>query len=63
RCQRNRKVSKAFCNANDMDPGDVAPELQGLTQVEQMLIAKAYAIMRVCRLKGGQKGASGRVVN
>ncbi|CAN0536140.1 unnamed protein product, partial [Scytosiphon promiscuus] len=62
-CQRNRKVPKAFCNANDMDPGGVPPELQGLTQVEQILIAIACAIMRVYRLKGGQTGFSGPVVD
>ncbi|CAN0507918.1 unnamed protein product, partial [Scytosiphon promiscuus] len=46
-CQRNRKVPKAFCNPNDMGPGGVPPEPQGLPQVEQMLIVKACAIMRV----------------
>ncbi|CAN0217501.1 unnamed protein product, partial [Scytosiphon promiscuus] len=63
RYQRNRKVTKDFCNANDVDPGNAPLELQGLTQVAQILIAVACTIMRVYRLKGGQRGFSGHVVD
>ena len=43
--------------------GDVPRQLQDLTQVEEMLVARAFAIMPVCRLKGGQRGFGGYVVN
>ena len=39
-----------------MDPGSVPAELQGLTQTEEMLIARCCPIMRVLHLKGGQLG-------
>ena len=39
-----------------MIPSPVPPELQGLTQIEEMLIARALPIMRVCIKPGGQKG-------
>ncbi|CAN0161735.1 unnamed protein product [Laminaria digitata] len=62
-CKRDKKVPKAFSDVNHMDPGNIPPQLQGLTQVEQMLIARACAIMRVYRLKGAQRGFGGHVVN
>ena len=44
RCMRDKKSLKAYSAENDMDPGIVPPQLQGLTQIEEMLIA------RVCLL-------------
>ena len=46
-----------------MDPGSVPAELQGLTQTDEMLIARCCPIMRVLHLKGGQLGYGGHVVN
>jgi len=46
-----------------MDPGSVPPTLQGLTQVEEMLISPVMPIMSVYRLPLGQYGYSGHVVN
>ena len=46
-----------------MDPGSVPPQLQGLTQTEEMLIARCNTIMRVLHLKGGQLGYGGHIVN
>ena len=63
RCKRDNKEPEAFSDDNDTDPGDVPPQLPGLTQVEEMLIARACATMRVYRLKGGQRGFEGHVVN
>ncbi|CAN0356062.1 unnamed protein product, partial [Ascophyllum nodosum] len=54
RCNGDKKNPKAFSADNDVDPGDVPQQLEGMTQVEQMLIAKVAPIMRVYRLKGGQ---------
>ena len=53
-CNGDRKNPKAFPTDNDMDPGDVLSQMEGMTQVEQMPIAKIAPIMRVYRLKGGQ---------
>ena len=46
-----------------MDPGPVPPELQGLTQVEEMLISPVMPIMSVYRLPHGQLSYSGHVIN
>ena len=63
RCKRNKLVHKKFSAENDMDPGPVPPCLQGLSQVEEMLIARALPIMSVYRKKGGQRGCHGHVLN
>ena len=41
----------------------VPPQLQGLTQTEEMLIARALPIMRVYIKPGGQGGYSGHCIN
>ena len=46
-----------------MKPSPVPKELQGLTQIEQMLIARALPIMRVFIKPGGQRGYSGHCIN
>ena len=46
-----------------MDPGEVPQCLEGLTLVEEMLIARTHPIMSVYHKKGGQRGYSGHVVN
>ena len=52
-CKRDKKPVKFSSSANDMDPGSVPDQLKGLTQGEEMLIAKDCPVMRVYRLKGG----------
>ena len=42
-----------FSTDNDMNPGTVPPTLEGLTMVEEMLIARACPIMTIRRLPGG----------
>ena len=39
-----------------MDPGIVLPQLEGLTQIEEMVIAMVCPIMSVYRKHGGQRG-------
>ena len=39
-----------------MDPGSVPAELQGLSEVEELLIAQAFPIMSIYRKHGGQRG-------
>ena len=46
-----------------MDPGLVHQQLQGLTQVEEMLIARVCPIMSMYRKHGGQRGYRGHVLN
>ena len=48
---------------NSMVPGQVPEQLQNLTQVEEMLIARALPIMRVCIKPGGHRGYSGHCIN
>jgi hypothetical protein len=46
-----------------MDPGVVPEELKGLTEIEEMLIAQVFTVMTVYRLRGGQTGYRGNVIN
>jgi len=46
-----------------MIPSKVPPELQGLTQVEEMLIARALPVISVYLKPGGQRGYSGHCIN
>jgi hypothetical protein len=46
-----------------MHPGNVPQCLQGLSQIEEMLIARACPIMTVYRKHGGQRGYRGHVIN
>ena len=62
-CKRDKTEPKLYTEANDMHPGTVSPCLQGMTQVEEMIIARACPIMSVYRKHGGQRGYKGHVVN
>ena len=46
-----------------MDPGSVPAEVQGLSKVEELLIARAFPIMSIYRKHGGQRGYKGNVLN
>ena len=46
-----------------MDPGSIPPCLQNMTQIEELLIARACPIMTVYHKHGGQLGYSGHVLN
>ena len=63
RCTRDKKCPKAFSRENSLTPSKVPPQLQGLTQTEEMLIARALPIMRVYIKPGGQRGYSGHCIN
>ena len=63
RCSRDKKSPKKFCCENSMIPSSVPNELQNLTQIEEMLIARALPIMRVYIKPGGQRGYSGHCIN
>ena len=63
RCSRDKKSPKKFSCQNSMIPSCVPHELQNLTQIEEMLIARALPIMRVYIKPGGQRGYSGHCIN
>ena len=63
RCSRDKKSPKKFSVENSMIPSSVPDELKKLTQVEEMLIARALPIMRVYIKPGGQHGYSGHCIN
>ena len=63
RCVRDKNHPKKFSKENNMIPSAVPCQLQGLTQVEEMLIARALPITRVYVKPGGQRGYSGHCIN
>ena len=63
RCFRDKKSPKQFSCENSMIPSCIPHELQNLTQIEEMLIARALPIMRVYIKPGGQRGYSGHCIN
>ena len=60
--ERQVAVSIILLN-NDMDPGSVPAEPEGLSKVEELLIARAFPIMSIYRKHGGQRGYNGNVLN
>ena len=46
-----------------MKPSPVPPELQGLSQTDEVLIARALPVMRIYIKPGGQRGYSGHCIN
>ena len=63
RCKGDKGTPKKFSAGNDMIPSAVPKELQGLTQIEEMLISCALPIMKVYVKPGGQHGYSGHCIN
>lgn len=63
-CKKNRVK---FTADNHMDPKDVPPELQDLSYVEQLLIARVQPVMRVYRVRSrglpGQYAYKGNIIN
>jgi hypothetical protein len=55
-CQRDKNDTKTYSADNDMDPGKMPSCLEAMTQIEEMLIARACPIMTVFRKHGGQRG-------
>src|SRR6184192_3461427 len=61
--QAEKTFSKKFSAENNMDPGEVPDELQDLNEIEKMLIARVFSVMSVYKLRGGQHGYRGNVIN
>ncbi len=53
-CVKDKKSPRKFSLENSMIPSSVPHELQDLTQIEEMLIARALPIMRIYIKPGGQ---------
>lgn len=62
-CSRDKQTPKKFSKENSMIPSSVPMELQNLTQIEEMLIARALPLIRVYMKPGGQRGYSGHCIN
>lgn len=63
RCINDKQQPKKFSKENNMIPSLVPSQLENLTQVEEMLIARALPIMRVYIKPGGQRGYLGHCIN
>ena len=63
RCKLDKKEPKKFSTENNMIPGKVPDALKGLTQLEEMLISRAFPIMQVyTKPRGGQLSYKGHVI-
>ena len=63
RCSRDKSKPKKFSAQNSIIPSPIPKELQGLTQFEQMLIARAFPVMHVyTKPRGGQRAYKGHVI-
>ena len=63
-CSRDKKSPRKFSKDNSMIPSPIPPQLQGLTQMKEMLIARDLPIMRVyVKPAGGQRAYSGHCIN
>uniref|UniRef100_A0A1X7VRX9 DUF6570 domain-containing protein n=1 Tax=Amphimedon queenslandica TaxID=400682 RepID=A0A1X7VRX9_AMPQE len=63
RCAHDRHIPKLFSKGNNMDPGTVPTQLQGLSQAEELLISAVLPVMSIYKLPHGQYGYSGHVID
>ena len=61
-CSRDKWHPKRFSKEN-MIPSSVPKELQEVTQIKEMLIARTLPLMTVYVKPGGQRGYSGHIIN
>ena len=54
--KRDKKPCRLYSAENDMDPGSVPAELQGLSEVEELLIERAFPIMPIYRINAEVNG-------
>ena len=58
--RKKKSLTKRFSIENDITSSKVPLELQGLTQVEKMLIARAFPVIQIyTKPKSGQKACKG----
>ena len=63
RCVRDKNATKKSSVDNSMIPSQVPKELQDLTQLEEMLIARVFPVISVYTKPGGQKAYKGHCIN
>ena len=63
RCARDKSVPRKFSDKDFMIPSAVPRQLQSLTQMEEMLIARALPVMSVFIKPGVQRAYSGHCIN
>ena len=63
RCSKDQHENKLFTAENNIHPCPVPPELQDLSQTEEMLISPIMPMMTTYRLPHGQLGYSGHVIS
>ena len=63
RCLRVKNIPKKISTENSMIPSPIPKELQGLTQFEEMLIARAFPVMHeYTKPRGGERAYKGHVI-
>ena len=63
RCLKDKKIPKKFSKENCMVPSSLPPQLKGLTQCEEMLIARSFPVMLVYTRPGaGYLSYKGHVI-
>ena len=62
-CKRCTKNPNKFSFKNEQVPSVIPPELQNLTMIEKLLIARATPLMKVYVRPGGQKAYKGHCIN
>ena len=63
RCATDKGQPKKFSRENKMVPSPVPPELQGLTLIEEMFIARVLPLIHLYVKPGGQRRYSGHCIN
>jgi len=58
-----RMEGKKFSSPSGMTPSQVPNGLQGLTRLEEMLIARVFPVISVYTKPGGQKAYKGHCIN
>ena len=59
----DKNASKKLSGENNMIPSQEPKELQGLTQLEEMLMAHAFPVISVYTKLGGQKAYKDHCIN
>ena len=63
RCLREKNDTKKLSSENSLIPSPVPEELQNLTQIEEMLIARVFPVISVYTKPGGQRAYRGHCIN
>ncbi|KAK3926417.1 THAP domain-containing protein 11 [Frankliniella fusca] len=62
-CCHSKPICLALSKENGFDPGDVPPQLQNLSSIEEQLISIIHPVVQVCKVKGHQYSYKGNIIN